>query len=87
MAEEAKAEEPAAEEPALEEPAVEAEESAEAVAVEHTDASEASVEADTVEEADGSNPFRYRKKGRKQKKVWKPGNMTALKEKAKDQTK
>ena len=87
VAEEAKAEEPAAEEPALEEPAVEAEESAEAVAVEHTDASEASVEADTVEEADGSNPFRYRKKGRKQKKVWKPGNMTALKEKAKDQTK
>ena len=87
VAEEAKAEEPAAEEPALEEPAVEAEESAEAVAVEHTDASEASVEADAVEEADGSNPFRYRKKGRKQKKVWKPGNMTALKEKAKDQTK
>ena len=87
LAEEAKAEEPAAEEPALEEPAVEAEESAEAVAVEHTDASEASVEADAVEEADGSNPFRYRKKGRKQKKVWKPGNMTALKEKAKDQTK
>ena len=85
--EELKAEEPAAEEPALEEPAVEAEESAEAVAVEHTDASEASVEADAVEEADGSNPFRYRKKGRKQKKVWKPGNMTALKEKAKDQTK
>ena len=87
VAEEAKAEEPAAEEPALEEPAVEAEESAEAVAVEHTDASEASAEADAVEEADGSNPFRYRKKGRKQKKVWKPGNMTALKEKAKDQTK
>ena len=87
VAEEAKAEEPAAEEPALEEPAVEAEESAEAVAIEPADASEASVEADTVEEADGSNPFRYRKKGRKQKKVWKPGNMTALKEKAKDQTK
>ena len=85
--EELKAEEPAAEEPALEEPALEAEESAEAVAVEHTDASEASAEADAVEEADGSNPFRYRKKGRKQKKVWKPGNMTALKEKAKDQTK
>ena len=85
--EELKAEEPAAEEPALEEPAVEAEESAEAVAVEHTDASEASAEADAVEEADGLNPFRYRKKGRKQKKVWKPGNMTALKEKAKDQTK
>ena len=73
--------------PVAEETKAEAEESAEAVAVEHTDASEASVEDDAVEEADGSNPFRYRKKGRKQKKVWKPGNMTALKEKTKDQTK
>ena len=83
-AEETKAE---AEEPAAVEPAVEVGESAEADAVEQADAGEASAEAAAVEEASGLNPFRYRNKGRKQKKVWKPGNMTALKEKAKDQTK
>ena len=83
-AEETKAE---AEEPAAVEPAVEVGESAEADAVEPADAGEASAEAAAVEEASGLNPFRYRNKGRKQKKVWKPGNMTALKEKAKDQTK
>ena len=79
---EAAAEEPAEEELKAEEPAAE-----ETDAVEPADAGEASAEAAAVEEASGLNPFRYRNKGRKQKKVWKPGNMTALKEKAKDQTK
>ena len=69
------------------ETADDSEASAEEASAETADDSEASAEAEPVKEASGLNPFRYRNKGRKQKKVWKPGNMTALKEKAKDQTK
>ena len=101
--EEAIGEEFAAKEPATEEPIAGTEEPAEAAAAETADDGEASAEeaaaaetaddseafaeAEPVKDASGPNPFRYRNKGRKQKKVWKPGNMTALKEKAKDQTK
>ena len=88
-------EEPAAEEIAAEEPATEeadAEEAAEEAETEEPAAEETTESADDSEtpaepaggeETSGPNPVSYRKKTRKQKKVWKPGNMTALKEKAK----
>ena len=50
---------------------------------ESADDSETPAEPAGGEETSGPNPVSYRKKTRKQKKVWKPGNMTALKEKAK----
>ena len=91
-AEEIAAEEPVAEEPAAEEAAEEtkeaeaeaetAEPAAEETAV-SADDSETPAEPAGGEETSGPNPVSYRKKTRKQKKVWKPGNMTALKEKAK----
>ena len=91
-AEEIAAEEPVAEEPAAEEAAEEtkeaeaeaetAEPAAEETAV-SADDSETPAEPAGGEETSGPNPVSHRKKTRKQKKVWKPGNMTALKEKAK----
>ena len=97
VAEESAAEALAAEEPVAEEPAAEeaAEETKEAEAEAETaepaaeetavsaDDSETPAEPAGGEETSGPNPVSYRKKTRKQKKVWKPGNMTALKEKAK----
>ena len=50
---------------------------------ESADDSETPAEPAGGEETSGPNPVSYRKETRKQKKVWKPGNMTALKEKAK----
>ena len=91
-------EEPAAEEPAeeakeaaketdadTEEQAFQAEaaEPAAEETAESADDSETPAEPAGGEETSGPNPVSYRKETRKQKKVWKPGNMTALKEKAK----
>ena len=82
-AEESVPEEAAAEEAKeAEAEAEEAEPAAEETA-ESADDSETPAEPAGGEETSGPNPVSYRKKTKKQKKVWKPGNMTALKEKAK----
>ena len=82
-AEESVPEEAAAEEAKeAEAEAEEAEPAAEETA-ESADDSETPAEPAGGEETSGPNPVSHRKKTRKQKKVWKPGNMTALKEKAK----
>ena len=78
VAEAAKETDAGAEEQAFRAAEPDAEETAESA-----DDSETPAEPAGGEETSGPNPVSYRKKTRKQKKVWKPGNMPALKEKAK----